>query len=356
MTSEIHQELLDNFLERWSTDKVLNMTLEEYVSVQNPDTFCQWLETKTRELGSIKGLTSIKFGIYERRFEDSRPKNYANDEKYSWLQGYGKNRLDAFKKVKNEIIEIIKFAEIGDFKAIDNLLLPDLFKWKVAFLYSNERLMPIFKKDVLFSIAQSFGLKTDKHTLISDIQEIMMNNKPPHVDVHTYMRILYGQFGQKKDDSNSQEIEKDEPAKSSKKQKNRKATESKNTDTKVRTIARSFIVTQKHNKLQEALKNKLIAQYGKEAVLLEENYVDIKLLLSESINFYEVKSLPYASDCIREALGQILSYTFNDKDKRKKKIIIVGQYLPNNNETEFIEWLKDNLNIEFEYENIDLND
>lgn len=44
MTSKIHQELLDNFLERWSTDKVQKMTLEEYISVKNPDTFCQWLD------------------------------------------------------------------------------------------------------------------------------------------------------------------------------------------------------------------------------------------------------------------------------------------------------------------------
>ena len=266
MTSKIHQELLDNFLERWSTDKVQKMTLEEYVSVKNPDTFCQWLEAKTKDLGSIRGLTSIKFGIYERRFEEKTPKNYANDEKYSWLKGYGDNRLEAFEKMKNEIIEIIKFAETGNFKAIDSLSLPDLFKWKVAFLYSNERLIPIFKKDVLFLIAQSFGMKTDKHTRISDIQEIMMNNKPSHVDVHTYMRILFDQFGQKKDNTNTQEEKKSEPLKT---QKDRKATESKNIDTQIRTIARSFIVTQRHNKLQEALKNKLIAQYGRDAVLLE---------------------------------------------------------------------------------------
>lgn len=73
----------------------------------------------------------------------------------------------------------------------------------------------------------------------------------------------------------------------------------------------------------------------------------------EVIVFYEVKSSPYASDCIREALGQILSYTFNDLDNRQKKLVVVGQS-PNKNEVEFIKFIKKTLNIEFEYEIIDI--
>jgi hypothetical protein len=257
--------------------------------------------------------------------------------------------------LKPILIEIIKYAETGNFKGIDNLLLPNLFKWKVAFLYSNERLIPIFQTDALYAIAQNFGMKTDRHTQISDIQQLMMSHKPPNIDVHNFMWYLFEKFGKKRGDKMSDEIKGEEKLENAtKKLSVRKAIETKNTNSQVRTIARSYIVTQKHNKLQEALKNKLIKKYGMDAVRMEENYVDIKVLLPDSIDFYEVKSSPYASDCIREALGQILSYSFTDTDPRRKKVIVVGQYLPNKQEIEFINWLKSNLNIDFDYENIDI--
>lgn len=53
----------------------------------------------------------------------------------------------------------------------------------------------------------------------------------------------------------------------------------------------SYIADFKHNRLQEALKNKLVKQHGESAVKMEENFVDLKLFLEESITFYEVNRL-----------------------------------------------------------------
>jgi hypothetical protein len=343
------KNLLDEFLKKWSYDSVKKMTLSDYVGLRDKDTFCQWVETKTRVLGSIKGLTSIKFGIYERDDKNKRPKNYKNDEKYSWLQGYGNTRNQAFERTKRDLLETIEFAERGDFKSIDSLLLPDLFKWKVAFLYSNERLIPIYKKDVLFKIATSLNLITDKNTKISEIQHLMMERKPSHLSVYEYMKQLFGKFGREKNES-------EETIPRTSERMTRKPAASLNTNAHVRTVTRSYLVEQKHNKLQEALKEELIKDYGEENVLLEENYVDIKLLQPNFITFFEVKSSSYASDCIRDALGQVLSYTFNDSDKREKKLVIVGQYSPNKDEEELIQYIKQKLNIDFEYRNINIKD
>ncbi len=54
------------------------------------------------------------------------------------------------------------------------------------------------------------------------------------------------------------------------------------------------------------------------------------------------------------ALGQILLYAQNDNDPRIKKIVIVGQYPANPDEIAFIEYLKSNLKIEFDYEHVEL--
>jgi len=63
--------------------------------------------------------------------------------------------------------------------------------------------------------------------------------------------------------------------------------------------------------------------------LMEENWADIKLLLATELVFYEVKSASYASDCVEEALGQVLGYIFRDPNERKKRIVVVGQFPPN---------------------------
>jgi hypothetical protein len=348
MTIDELKELLDEFLDRWTLEKLQNLTLQEYVGLGNKDTFCQWVETKTRMLGSIKGMTSIKFGIYERKDPTKRPKNYKNDNQYSWLQDYGDDRKTAFENTKYNIIKIIQYSEIGKFKEIDDIPLPDLFKWKVAFLYSNERLIPIYKRDILFKIANYFGLGINRNTKISQIQNVMILNKPAHLNVYAFMRQLYDQFG---DNEDKQEIV---STKTLRRRTTRQAASCRNTIMQSRTVIRSYVAEQKHNKIQEALVKLLSDKYGKENVILEENYVDIKLIQPDFITFYEVKSSSYASECIKEALGQILLYSLNDTDKRPKKHIVVGQYPTTDNDRKYIDFLKHNLKLEFDYLNVEI--
>jgi hypothetical protein len=350
MTTDELKELLDEFLDRWTIENVQNLTLKEYVGLGNKDTFCQWVETKTRMLGSIKGMTSIKFGIYERKDPAKRPKKYKNDNQYSWLKCYGKNRKKAFEKTKCDVIKIIQLSEVGKFAEIDMILLPDLFKWKVAFLYSNERLIPIFKRDILFKIANHYGLKTDRHTTISEIQNVMILNKPAHLNVYAFMRQLYNPFG-----DNEEKIEiVGSTTRKRQIRTTRRAANGRNTTTQTRTATRNYVAEQKHNKIQEALVKLLSDKYGKDNVILEENYVDIKLIQPNYIGFYEVKSSSYASECIKEALGQILLYSLSDTDERPKKHIVVGQYPTTDNDKKYIDFLKQNLKLEFDYLNVEI--
>lgn len=353
MTTTELKELLDAFLERWQPEDIHQMTLQEYVGVGNKDTFCQWVETKTRMLGSIKGMTSIKFGIYERKNPSKKPKNYENDKAYSWLRVYGTNRSQAFENVKSDIINIVNYAHKGNFEKIDDIILPDLFKWKVAFLFSNERLIPIYKRAVLFKIAKHFGLKTNSTTKISEIQRILISQKPANQNVYDFMFELYDRFGREKD-KDIFITKKNVVRKNQKGKRKRKGSSERNTSSQIRTVTRSYIAEQKHNKIQEKLQSQLEKIYGEENVILEENFVDVKLLQPNYLGFYEVKSASYASECIKEALGQILLYTHFDEDKRKKKIYVVGQYPATQQDKSYIEFIKKNLNLEFDYLDIDL--
>jgi hypothetical protein len=44
-----------------------------------------------------------------------------------------------------------------------------------------------------------------------------------------------------------------------------------------------------------------------------------------------------------------------DDDSRPKQLIVAGQYKPNDDEVEFINYVKKNLNLNFSYENIDFD-
>lgn len=97
--TEICSEILRQFRGRWNVDEVRQMALDQYVSVGDKDTFCQWLETKTRKLGSIKGVYSSKFGIYKRQDESKKPKTLYNDKDYSWLKYYGDDSSEALGQI-----------------------------------------------------------------------------------------------------------------------------------------------------------------------------------------------------------------------------------------------------------------
>ena len=345
--TDICRDILYDFLDRWTVDEVQQMTLKQYVSVGDKDTFCQWLETRTKELGSINGINSSKFGIYKRSDKSKKPKKLVNDSDYSWQRFYSDNdKTQAFENIKNEILQIIKFAENGQFENIDNLHLTQFVRWKIAYLYSNERLIPIFKKDVLIKIAKHFGLDANYRTSNSVIQRLMISNKPAHLSIYEYSDELFEKFGR----------DKKKPTKERKgtRRTSRKAATGRNTTTQTRRGSTSYVATQKHNILQEALKQKLIVKYGEANVILEKNFVDIKVLQPDKIYFYEVKSAAFAADCIKQALGQILSYTQIEQDKRKKLLVVAGQYKPNDNEIDFINYVKKNLNLNFDYEHIDL--
>ncbi len=346
IADELKGRLLDEFLNQWHIDDVKEMKLQKYVSVGDKDTFCQWVETKTRELGSINGMPSIKFGIYERKDPEKKPKKYKNDNKYSWLQGYGSDKNEAFDNIKKDIIKIIEFSEKGKFEEIDEFILPNIFKWKVAYLYSNDRLIPIFKKEILLKIAKHFDLKNNQKAKVSEIQKLMISNKPANQDIHNYTHNLYDKFGGNTKNENSKEVVKGQK---------RQGVKTRNIKTQVRTISSSsYIAEQKHNKIQETLRKQLINKYGEENVIFEENFVDVKLIQPNYLGFYEVKSSSYASQCIKEALGQILLYSYNDQDIRDKKIYVVGQYPATEQECGYINFIKEKLKLDFEYLNVDL--
>ncbi len=347
--TELARELLNDFLIKWDDNAIQKMTLKQYVSIGDKETFCQWVETKTKPLGNINGYPSSKFGIYKRDLEKKPSDRHDYDAEYSWSKSFGGTRKSAFKKVKNEIQEVIQYARVGDFSKIDDLNLNTLFLWKVAYLYSNERLIPIFTRSVLEKCARHYKMKVTRKTKISKMHEYLVNHRPVHLSIYEFGDMLYKKYSGKIS-----------PAHPKKGNKRRRGTDSKSTKEQFRRGTTGCVASQDHNKIQNKLQSILENKYKKSQVYVEQNYVDLKVKFVNKEYFYEVKSAQNASDCIKQALGQILSYAFYDtqviNNKKQKLLFIVGKNLPNENDKKFIKYIKQQINPNFDYIAVDINE
>lgn len=157
---EDKRKLLNDFLTAFPLETLSEMPLDKYTNLNRSDSFCYWVESKTYELGSIWGGSSYKFGIYKykEKPKDTRER-FMCDDTYAWYTKNGNTTEEAYALVRSEIVKIANHARNGEFEAIDSITtFGDVFKWKIAFLYSNEQLVPIYNRTMLEKASAKFGM------------------------------------------------------------------------------------------------------------------------------------------------------------------------------------------------------
>lgn len=195
MTPEKLNELRDikqRFLKRFPLASLSEMPLETYSNLERSNSFCYWLESITSELGSIWGGSAYKFYIFEynqNRNQEKKNGKYLRDGKYTWLASIGDNRDAAYDVVRFRINQIATEANNGNFAAIDDIMIGDVVKWKIAYLYSNDKLVPIYSRDMLVEFATSYGMEDAKSRKVSELQAYLMEKKGEE-DVIAFMYRL----------------------------------------------------------------------------------------------------------------------------------------------------------------------
>lgn len=171
MTTAERIQRYNSFQERFPIEKLEEMTLEEYTNLDRSDSFCYWIESRTGSLGSFWGGSSFKFGIY--RYKDTR---VVSDDKYAWYRLLKSDSAeDAFIKIRNTVVKIANAARTGDFEVIDGVEeLGPSYKWKIAFLYSDFRLIPIYRREYLVGAAEAMGIANAASMKTSVIQRRLM--------------------------------------------------------------------------------------------------------------------------------------------------------------------------------------
>jgi hypothetical protein len=196
MHEKLHT-LKQEFLEYWPLEQLHKMTLEEYTDTNRKNSFCYWLEHITRDLGSIVGGSSYKFGIYKRNSssEVKEESNRTTDGEYAWFKKYGEeSKEEAFETVKSIIIKIAKAAQNNSLEVIDTIDLGNAYKWKIAFLYGNYNCLNMFKLDALRVIASNLQIDYNNKTPISYFHQAILKLKAQEEEYFTYCHALWKQY------------------------------------------------------------------------------------------------------------------------------------------------------------------
>lgn len=173
-------KVYEDFQKEFPIETLSGLPLEQYTNLKRSDSFCYWVESKTYCLGSIWGGTSYKFGIYEYKKKPDNPAVVTEDDRYAWYNKYNATTRDAaYEIVLDSIVRIAEAARNGNFKEIDKeeYAISGVYKWKIAFLYADLHLIPIFKKEMLVDAARVLGLEEATSKSVSELQAFIMEHK-----------------------------------------------------------------------------------------------------------------------------------------------------------------------------------
>ncbi|MBO4509276.1 MAG: DUF3883 domain-containing protein [Spirochaetaceae bacterium] len=185
------ENLRKQFLVRFPISKLKDMTLESYAIGNREDSFCSWIENKLLGLGSIRspGKPSIKYGVYYSK----SLKAYDFENSQSARKKFGGTAEAVLESVKDEIIIIAQNP--CNYDLLANTKLSQLFANKVAFLYSNNRQIPIYSDshlsvflsalEISFRIGENRAYKREK--LYQYYSQLNCNGLSPL----TFMQYLY---------------------------------------------------------------------------------------------------------------------------------------------------------------------
>jgi hypothetical protein len=122
---------------------------------------------------------------------------------------------------------------------------------------------------------------------------------------------------------------------------------------------RELDITLRHNDLQLALHAHLSAKYGNNAVGTETVTIKgckIDAVVRHENNsywFYEIKTAFSARVCIREALAQLMEYSFWPGAQEAERLIIIGEAVLDESSKRFLELLRNRFAIPIYYQQFD---
>lgn len=192
---------LAEFHNSWSLDRIQNMTLEEYADLSNRDSLCYWLEYGTKQLGLIGDNPLNKFEIWKTKNLEKKLKGnrYKFQDGYFWNAKKGNTKDQAFENIRGLVIQIVLNAQNLNWEAIDNVRYHSIPKWKLAFIFSGKKTLPIYSKRALSAIVNGLdNIVYPDNTKVSVLQKHILKFKSDEEPIEAFSHRIYMQFAEKK--------------------------------------------------------------------------------------------------------------------------------------------------------------
>lgn len=185
------RKLREEFEQRFPRAQVRTMTKEQYALGHGAshDSFCYWLEWKTRPLGSVSGGSVSKWGLWWDR------------ERGDWK--YNRDFTgadDALARLTGGVADLIAAVEVGQFNQLDAIADRKLgpnrnaLRAKPLYLYFPDEFLPIASSEHLRGFLQDVGLKPSGGVLAMNRQLLAFFREQPEsaaVDTQQLMYFLY---------------------------------------------------------------------------------------------------------------------------------------------------------------------
>jgi hypothetical protein len=115
----------------------------------------------------------------------------------------------------------------------------------------------------------------------------------------------------------------------------------------------------RHNDIQTSLYQKLSEKYGCNNIGTELSSgngtsVDLVVKCPEEYWFYEIKTAHTAKACIRQAIGQLLEYSYWPNNQEATRLVIVGEPSFDEEAKRYLEILKARFSLPLEYESVEI--
>jgi hypothetical protein len=191
-------EIRDEFNRRFPMGKIAELTLEDYaLGTGNKDSFCNWLEFKTKSLASMGGFSS-KFGVWK-----------SGDGAWKFNQRF-QSPENALEAIKDGLTRLVEAAQANRFDELDEVDLTNFgtdrngMKIKPLALYFPNELLAMVKKDHIRDFLHIFGVVSESDNIFTLNRQLLKTLRQypefEEFDNHQMMKFLYDSFPQVKSD------------------------------------------------------------------------------------------------------------------------------------------------------------
>lgn len=189
---QILEDLRSNFINTFPVDYIRNkMTVAEYIEGKgNKDSFCNRLERELSGLGSIKGATASKFGIYYSQ----KYQKYLINKVWQTPKDNPNLKL-SFKKLRESIADLIEAGNSNDQKVIETHPLAPMVKMKILSIYYPEKYLNIFSKRMLdYFVFQFYGNSVSRNISLFEKQRLLLKLKYEDNATKNWNNIKFGNY------------------------------------------------------------------------------------------------------------------------------------------------------------------